>query len=58
MTEVSRHLFELAEVWLDCICSDNKRRFDCCSDSQNNDFVLQSMIEDSLNIQDNIQAEM
>jgi hypothetical protein len=39
------------------VCADNKRKFDCCSDTVNNDFVLQSMIEDSLNIQDNIQAE-
>ncbi len=62
MSELSKHLVQLAQVWLDadnyrCVCADNKRKFECCSDTVNNVFVLQSMIKDSLNIQDNIQAE-
>ena len=61
-SEVSKHLLELAKTWLDednykCQCSDNSRRFACCSESANNDLRLQSMIEDSLDIHDSIQAE-
>ena len=62
MSEVSKHLYGLAKTWLDkdnykFICNDNSRSFSCCSESQNNDLRLQSMIEDSLNFDDNIQAE-
>jgi len=62
MRETGKHLSRLATLWLDkdnyrCMCTDNSRDFRCCSETQNNDLRLQSMIDESLDIDNNIQAE-
>ena len=54
---VDAHLQKLVGVWLDadtyrCKCADNQRKFECCTGPQSNDELLQSVLENSLNIDD------
>ena len=63
--EVARHVLKQAQIWLDtdnyrCACKDKTRSFQCCADSETasveHDALLQSMLEESFDVSENIQA--